>query len=734
MNKIMLLVMTAFSTISMGATVERPMLLRVDLKAQGAYEAIGHHNFDVVLFRDEGFADIIANGSDYQKLRELGLNPIIVHSDLVAFYQSRFPLNSTMGGFRTLSEALAYMDTIHALFPSITTSRDSIGSSYQDRPIWMMKISDSPEIDEDEPEFLINALIHAREPMGLEATLRFMRHLCDNYGSDPEITNLVDNREFYFIPVINPDGYEYNRQTDPAGGGMWRKNRHGQGVDLNRNWGYQWGYDDVGSSPSPSEDTYRGTSPFSEPETQIIRNFIISRNFSIAMNFHTYGNYFLYPWGYINQYTADQALFLAISDSATVSNGYACGTPWELLYNTNGDALDWQYGEQVEKPRVIGFTIEIGDWMDGFWPDPARIPILWGQVLPSLLYLSRIADNPYAVNPPITPILDPIGNVSHSFTIGWHHHDLANPAGVFELREMSGLQRLTDNFDAGAANWILGGFSRASNRHHSGIYSLFSGSDNNYTGTATLANPVQVGPNDTLKIWTWFDIEVDFDYAYVQLSSDGGATFINLAGDITTNYNPNGNNTGNGITGSSGGWIQAEFPMNSYFGQSVILGLRYRTDGFVLNEGFYVDDFFPVEAFTQQVVIGSDIADTFYVMNNHVEGEFYYQVRARDGQNQWSGYSNRQVANVFPAGGCIFTPGDINANGEFNGIDVTFGVSYLKGIGEAPPISCDCPPNGVIFPAADVNGNCQFNGIDITYAVSYLKGIGSPPGACFDCQ
>jgi hypothetical protein len=638
-----------------------------------------------------------------------------------------------MGGFRTLSEAVAYMDTIHDLYPLITTARDSVGNSYENRAIWMMKVSDNPETDEDEPEFFVNSLIHAREPMGMEATLRFMRYLCDNYGVDPEATFLVDNREIYFIPVINPDGYEYNRQSQPGGGGMWRKNRHGQGIDLNRNWGYMWGYDDIGSSPYPSDETYRGTGPFSEPETQSLREFIVSRDFSVVMNFHTYGNYFLYPWGYVDQYTPDHPIITSIADSAVAYNGYAPGTAWELLYNTNGDANDWQYGEQVEKPKIFGFTIEIGDWFDGFWPDPARIPSLWNEVLPSLLYLARISDNPYAVGPPAAPQLSPIGNVGGTFTVNWQHHDDLNPAVAFELKEMTGLQRITDDLDGGTANWNLNGFSRVSNRRHSGAYSLFSGSSDNYNGTAILANPVLVAPNDTLELWVWYDIEIDYDYAYLQLSTDGGASYVNLAGNITTNYNPNGTNLGNGITGSSGGWIQGRFPMSFYNGQSALLGMRYRTDGGVLNEGFYADDFFPVETFAQSNILGSSIVDTFFVISGRDEGQYYYQVRALDDQEQWSGFSNRELAEV-QSGGCIFTPGDANGNGDFNGLDVSYCVNYLKGIGDAPTISCDCPPHGTIFPAADANGNCQFNGIDVTYSVSYLKGIGQEPVACPECN
>ena len=629
------------------ATDERPMLVRVSLEQPGAIELLKQGNFDIPYVGGKEFADIVADDYDFLRLGQLGLKPEIIHSDLVGFYQSRYPLGATMGGFPTLAEAIAFMDSLHNAYPSLTTARDSAGYSYQGRALWMMKISDNVETDEDEPEFFINALIHAREPMGLEATLRFMSYLLSNYGTDSLVTYLVDNREFYFVPVVNPDGYEYNRQTNPNGGGMWRKNRNGQGIDLNRNWGYMWGYDDNGSSPYPGDETYRGSAPFSEPETESMRQFINSRHFTIVMNFHTYGDYFLYSWGYYDGYTDDQPLFDVIGDSVTSSNGYAAGTAWELLYNTNGDANDWQYGERMEKPKVLGFVMEIGNWMDGFWPDPASIPDLWDGVLPSLLYLSRIVENPYAIGAPIAPDLNPIGDIyADTFTVSWQHEDTLNSAVGFELKELSGIQRVMDSFEDGTSSWSLNGFNRRTNRRHAGSYSLYSGSSNNYNGTANLVNPLTVQTGDTLVFWTWYSIEIGYDYAYVRLSTDGGASFVNLPGNITTDDDPNGLNEGNGITGYSTTWRLATFPLDAYVGQSVLLGLRYSTDGGTLLDGFYVDEFTPVVTFASENVLDADIQEQYYLVSGRSEGQYYYLVRARDAQSQLSGYSNMEMAVV----------------------------------------------------------------------------------------
>jgi len=190
----------------------------------------------------------------------------------------------------------------------------------------------------------------------MACVMYYMWYLLENYGSDSVVDFLVDNREMYFIPCINADGYSYNESTNPNGGGNWRKNRRNNGggifgVDINRNFREQWGFNNQGSSPNPSSSTYRGTAPGSEPETQAVENFAINHDLTMTFNFHSVAGTFNFSWGYLpNLFTPDHAQFVAFSQEMSILNSYPYGTPWTTLgYTVNGYSNDWFYGEQCTK-------------------------------------------------------------------------------------------------------------------------------------------------------------------------------------------------------------------------------------------------------------------------------------------------------------------------------------------------------------------------------------------------
>jgi len=356
-------------------------------------------NVEYVGTGDEGI-HLYVDATDLEILQAEGIPYIMMHEDVVAFYQSRLKFDprlsrdlgyGSMGGFFTYSEVGAKLDEFRNDYPNLVTAKISIGQSREGRDIWAVKISDNPDQNENEATSIIDCLTHAREPQGMMSTLYFMNWLFENYPADPMAKFLVEQREMWFVPVHNPDGYVYNEQIEPSGGGMWRKNRRynnwwSYGVDLNRNWSYKWGYNNNGSSGSSSSETYRGPSAASEPETQALANFITSKNPTQRLSVHCYGNMWIIPWCYEDIFTQDDDLFRDICEQMAPPE-YRIGTSWELLYNVNGGSVDWDYGDQ----EIMGYSPEMGNGNDGFWPPSNRIVPIAEQNLPSLKYFFAIA-------------------------------------------------------------------------------------------------------------------------------------------------------------------------------------------------------------------------------------------------------------------------------------------------------------------------------------------------------
>jgi hypothetical protein len=329
---------------------------------------------------------LVTDADQLARLRSQGYAVTVEIEDVERHYASRIR-GPNFGQFHTYSETGEYLDALHAAYPSITTAKVSIGTTIEGRTIWAFKISDNADVDEDEPEILLDGMHHAREPMSLEVQLYYMNWLTQGYGTDPEATFLVDNREIWFIPILNPDGYCYNETTNPSGGGMWRKNRRDnpgtcEGVDLNRNYPYQWG--GVGSSADPCQDTYRGTAGGSEPEIQAYMSFVGARDFIANITFHSVAGLVLIPWSYTMSHTPDDATFRLIGNQMAASNGYDVGQPGEVLYECSGTTTDWMYGVH----DVWSTCVEVDG--SGFWPAESEIAGLNAECLWPQIYLTRI--------------------------------------------------------------------------------------------------------------------------------------------------------------------------------------------------------------------------------------------------------------------------------------------------------------------------------------------------------
>ena len=576
---------------------------------------------------------------------------------------NNFNLGS-MGGMLTYTEMLAELDAMQSQYPNLITAKASASTSLtsiEGRAIQFVKISDNPNTNEAEPEVLYTGLHHAREPVSMMNLIFYMWYLLENYATDIEVKNMVDHTELFFIPCVNPDGYVYNQTTNPNGGGFWRKNRRNNGgsigVDLNRNYGYQWGFPNGGSSGSPSSDTYRGPSAFSEPETQIIKEFVEARNIITAFNDHTSGDLHLYPWGYTPDASDDDELFHEMTEQMCWHNRYFYGRGNSTIYPTAGDSDDWFYGEETTKDKIMVWTPEVGD--AGFWPSPSLVVPQSQRQMRMNMLLATMAANYGVVNDlttmsfdnlnpsidfsiqhlssvpgvftlninPISPeiisvanstltssnmidaeietlstnlTLDastaPGTNISFEITLNNGTYDLFtrtitkkyNPTVVF-----------TDDF-SNASNWNLGSWELDANEgfNANGCATDSEGSTSSNGTVMLTSNAIDLSnaQNAILEFYIKWDIDWNFDYAQVQVSTDA-SNWVDLCGNYTKVGTADGFFNTNQPTGAplydgiQLDWVREQFDLSAYDGTSSIYirFLNYAT-GSTNRDGFYIDD------------------------------------------------------------------------------------------------------------------------------------------------
>jgi hypothetical protein len=352
---------------------------------------------------------LVINQEEIERLKSTGVNYTVEIPDMDEYYKNR-PLPSaqdmmlsrqmmesdnirgfsygSMGGYYTYAEVVQKLDSMRLQYPTLITAKQNRGTTGEGRTVWSVKISDNADVNESatEPAVYFDALHHAREPQAMAGTMYFMYWLLDNYNTNPEAKYLVDSREIYFVPVVNPDGYVYNQTTNPNGGGSWRKNRRNNGscfgVDLNRNYNYGWGLNS-GSSGDPCSDTYRGPSAASEPEAQAIKNLCTSIQPKIAFSVHSVAGRYLNPYGY-NDSAVTYDIYSDFSGDFASGNNYTYGTVIEMLnYYSSGTTRDW-----LHSTGCYAWTPEVGG--GSFWPSQSQIIPVANEMLPSYKYLAWV--------------------------------------------------------------------------------------------------------------------------------------------------------------------------------------------------------------------------------------------------------------------------------------------------------------------------------------------------------
>ncbi|MBU7596106.1 zinc carboxypeptidase [Streptomyces sp. P38-E01] len=284
------------------------------------------------------------------------------------------------GDYHSYDEMNTAVDGFVEQYPDLL-KKEVIGTSHEGRDIIAVKLSADVAEDRDKPEVLFTHNMHAREHLTVEMALYTLEEFAGGYGTDERVTKMLDERELWIIPSVNPDGKVFDQDSGEFK--MWRKNREPNegssavGTDLNRNWPYEWGCCG-GSSDNPSSETYRGPSAGSAKETKVVQDFVLSRvvggeqQITAHIDFHTYGELILWPYGFTYDETApglsqdDRDAHAAVGTTMADSNGYTAEQSSEL-YITDGTINDWMWADQ----GIFSYTFEMypgSGSPDGFYP------------------------------------------------------------------------------------------------------------------------------------------------------------------------------------------------------------------------------------------------------------------------------------------------------------------------------------------------------------------------------
>lgn len=284
------------------------------------------------------------------------------------------PIPVIDSGFKTPAEVDQALHAMEDKYPGLVTLFD-IGKSVEGRTILAAQVTARFVVGSQtpKPSVLFDSLHHAREVMTPEVTLDIVDQLSSLYQKDPEVTKWLDEYQVWVVPMVNPDGsnYAWNRSSS------WRKNtRGGYGVDINRNYPFQWNQCG-GSSGNRNDETYRGPQAASESETTAIMSLVQEIRPLFNISYHSFSEIVIYPYGCRPDRIPlpDRTTYERIGKELaaklvrdTGSGSYQAGTSYDLLYNIDGGSTDWIY----DATRTMAFTVEINSSAQGFQPSYSR--------------------------------------------------------------------------------------------------------------------------------------------------------------------------------------------------------------------------------------------------------------------------------------------------------------------------------------------------------------------------
>ena len=386
------------SVVDIAVKTGESFVARLDNPSDADFGFFQRAKYDICAYHPGLYLDVLVNEDMFREL-QLNYSGIYITQTEAQLKANLKSTSRDLPGYRNYQTMLDELMVLQAMYPNLVRV-ESIGESWGsvyaaqnipaylafDHQIWAVKLSNNVEQIEDEPAFYFVGEHHAREPISLETVMGILVHLLEGYGIDPEITDIVNTSEIWFVPLLNPDGHKLVINESNV---WWRKNIFdnnansiietdqwgygADGADLNRNYGYKWGY--VNASGDPYEVTYHGASPFSEIETQAFRDLLLSRKFIAGISYHTYGEYVLYPLGFMSNIVspdAEEMQALAVAMASSIprqGSGTYTPMPSYSLYPVSGSSEDWVYGER----GIFGYTIEMAD---EFIPPAADVPTI----------------------------------------------------------------------------------------------------------------------------------------------------------------------------------------------------------------------------------------------------------------------------------------------------------------------------------------------------------------------
>ncbi|MFN3822206.1 MAG: M14 family zinc carboxypeptidase, partial [bacterium] len=394
----------------------------------------------------------------------------------------------------------------------------------------------------------------------------------------------------------------------------------------------------IGSSPNSIDETYRGPNPFSEPETQAIREFVNNRHITISLYFHSYSNLCLYPPGYDLYQPPSLEVFKALSRRFTSHNGYIVGTPWEVIYRVNGSSDDWLFYTDEHDP-IFAFTIEVGTQEDFFWPPLNRVEPLVRENIPTCLAAAEFSDNPRRSLPPhIAFDVSARQFGERRVRVTWRPpNDQDNPPLFYKVKVLSDPIRVWADFEEEDPEWQAVNFSLTSAQSHQGRFSFsLRPSANLATLTYSKESPLP----DTIRAWMMWDLRTNLRHGVALEVSTDGLTWHPLSGTHTRDLIVNEINLGPVVSGSSNNsWRLVSWATEEWRGRMGQIRFRYyRLGSHRMTEHCYIDQVGPLNAWDWEALIADSVSDPILI--DTLRGEnIWYSVQVVDREEDLSFWS-----------------------------------------------------------------------------------------------